>query len=721
MSGPTPPNPHRIDWLDACVVVLAGLVLLFALGSAGLWSPWETNPAALGRHLADEGGWGAFSHQGRPLSRPPLVPWLTGASFSLLGVSEWSARLPMALAGLLCVWLLFRGASRLFSPRAGVAAAVVLVGSPLFLLQARHLLGNAPLMLGETMCVLALPALAASRDPRAAILLVAGASIALLSAGAHGLVVPGLTALVFLLVAPRARWRLAPWVAVLAAACLGFAWLATGAAEGSALAGLGHRLHPFFSARAPKVPETFDHVVRQIGIGTLPWAALLPVAFARLAFLRPTCSEQESEAAAPGADLALAWLAAGVVGAYLGLVFGRHPLFSSLPAVALGVGALAALPRPGGRAAVLSAVAVAAMLWMLMRDVVSDPSRLLFGLTADGKLDYPGAVRFSRFVQALVVVWGGGAVGYLLAPALGAGRLLRPLRAALEPPGRAALAVLVTGLAVAASLSQGYARDLSAHLSEKGVIDAWRRLAREGEPLYRHLIPKAEASFYAGGHAELATSSDLSRAVQSDGRVFVLVPASRLPNVNKSLRGVLGHHVPVVDDSSSKLLLLSNRVGEGEEDRNPLLHSVRNTAPEKMDLRLGVDLDGKVELAGADLSDKEVRLGNAFDLTLHFRVKKPITRTYKVFVHVDTSGHRIDTSTTDHEPVAGLYKTTDWQPGDWIADTHRIKLPLIGTPTGRYTIWAGLFVGDTRMKASPRPKHDGDNRVRIGHIQVKAL
>jgi 4-amino-4-deoxy-L-arabinose transferase-like glycosyltransferase len=67
------------------------------------------------------------------LQKPPLAYWATAASYLGLGVSEWSGRLPAALAAWATVGLCFRIGRRVFSARAGYMSAAMLAGSFLFL------------------------------------------------------------------------------------------------------------------------------------------------------------------------------------------------------------------------------------------------------------------------------------------------------------------------------------------------------------------------------------------------------------------------------------------------------------------------------------------------------------------------------------------------------------------------------------------------------------
>jgi hypothetical protein len=136
-----PRRPGRL----AALLVLAALVALVALrlSAFGILDPWELNAADAARNLAEG--------DGAEAEGPPLGRWVAAVGFALLGTTELAGRLPIALAGLASLLALYflvaRGAGR----RAGVYAAIVAATTPLFLLNARQMLGLAPAFLAETM------------------------------------------------------------------------------------------------------------------------------------------------------------------------------------------------------------------------------------------------------------------------------------------------------------------------------------------------------------------------------------------------------------------------------------------------------------------------------------------------------------------------------------------------------------------------------------------
>ena len=58
-----------------------------------------------------------------------------------------------------------------------------------------------------------------------------------------------------------------------------------------------------------------------------------------------------------------------------------------------------------------------------------------------------------------------------------------------------------------------------------------------------------------------------------------------------------------------------------------------------------------------------------------------------------------------------------WLPGDVLEDVYEFQLEPNFTP-GTYTVFFGLFVGETRLKVKSGPT-DGDNRINGGAVRVQ--
>jgi 4-amino-4-deoxy-L-arabinose transferase-like glycosyltransferase len=122
---PTLQIPLWLVWLVALGFVLT------ALGSYGILDNNEGLYAEIPREMLASHDWRQWviPHlNGLPyMEKPPLLYWLTALSFSLFGVSEWSARLVPALSSLACVALLMRFGQAIQRPQAGRLAALMFV------------------------------------------------------------------------------------------------------------------------------------------------------------------------------------------------------------------------------------------------------------------------------------------------------------------------------------------------------------------------------------------------------------------------------------------------------------------------------------------------------------------------------------------------------------------------------------------------------------------
>ena len=74
--------------------------------------------------------------------RPPMQGWLIRTGLKLFGVHDWAARLPFALAGLFTVLLVYLFGTWTFGWLAGLVSALVLLGFPGFVFDARMLTSN---------------------------------------------------------------------------------------------------------------------------------------------------------------------------------------------------------------------------------------------------------------------------------------------------------------------------------------------------------------------------------------------------------------------------------------------------------------------------------------------------------------------------------------------------------------------------------------------------
>lgn len=83
------------------VAVVGGVAYLWNLGRFGLIDETEPLFAEAARQMLQTGDWISPYFNGEPrFDKPPLIYWLMGLAYQLVGVNSWGARLPSALSAL---------------------------------------------------------------------------------------------------------------------------------------------------------------------------------------------------------------------------------------------------------------------------------------------------------------------------------------------------------------------------------------------------------------------------------------------------------------------------------------------------------------------------------------------------------------------------------------------------------------------------------------------
>src|SRR5436853_2876222 len=100
-----PPTRHA---LLAILIALAALLHVATIGSGDLYSEPEGQYAGAAREMVESHQWLLPTNDGIPrLQKPPLLYWLIIVSFKLFGINAAAARLPVALAVIGSVALIF--------------------------------------------------------------------------------------------------------------------------------------------------------------------------------------------------------------------------------------------------------------------------------------------------------------------------------------------------------------------------------------------------------------------------------------------------------------------------------------------------------------------------------------------------------------------------------------------------------------------------------------
>ena len=770
----------------AALVVLGALVVLPGLGGPGLWEPHEMAVADQAAARADG------TYQPAPVltacPRPApvdgartLTPRLAAFGLRHVAATDGGMRVPMALVGLLGVLAVFGVGWRLGSPRAGAIAGVVMMGFPLWSLQARQLTSELPGAVGATaivygLCAIAMPRRTSSRALAldlavAAVALAAGGHLAFHGSGALVGLLPPLLAVAaaggFALPAlgrglaaarraidrrrerapvaapPIDRWR----TAVAGAATLGTAGLAIWIA--SQVFDLGPRTpgtrqiadHSILTTdcwstalggvwrRDDLLTSQYDALFEQVGFGMFPWSILAVIALGALV------SGFGGARRRVAGTLLFAWAAAAWVA---GLVFARKVgpvVYVGFPACAVAIGVFvdelhlrradAARDPAPYRGAAWSLVGLAVLLGMIVlaKDVQAFPERMT-SLLAPENVKYPASARFLGLPVKVWVL----ALGVLaVLPFAADVWLWRPARRAGEPPS----VLERTGLPAIAHLGMPVALCATAVLALYWT-HGWHRSVSPGVSskhifsVYRELRGPGDRLGILGtmGNAPRYYAGGPWEPLASRPQLLAFLARPERVFAMAPAAELCAVHKDrgarsyfVLDDSNTQTLLLSNQLG-GARDHNPIATSILRERPADVGTPLAITYDDAIEVLGIRMPESVAR-GSTFEVTLYLHVKKPIAGNWKVFAHFDAGSLRFP---GDHDPIRGRCATSYWQAGDYIVDRFTVTAGNQGMPKRTYDLWAGFFQGsfpNYRNMPVTRGDKDGNNRAKLGSIRLR--
>lgn len=329
--------------LVAMLLMLGLPIFLLALETPALYDPHESLYAEIAREMLVRGDWlTPRLNDTRYLDKPPLFYWLIGLSYKVLGVSEFSARVPVAMAGLGGVLVTWGIGRRLCDGRLGFVAALVLTASIGYFVFSRQLLPDMLLSGFTTLSFyFALRSFAPARSQRLwALLFYVSLALAVLTKGFLGLF-PLVVVVIYLMLIGRLRILQAmaplwggglfimlttPWHLIIAWQNEGYFWHYV----------MNEHLLRFLGQRDPVdyISLPLPIFVLVLFLWLLPWSPYL-------ALILPTGLLQRKKELTPEEQGALfLWLWAGAVLIFFATSRARLPQYSlpAMPALALLIG-----------------------------------------------------------------------------------------------------------------------------------------------------------------------------------------------------------------------------------------------------------------------------------------------------------------------------------------------------------------------------------------------
>jgi hypothetical protein len=269
--------------LTSFVSAVALLAVFLPLGARALWDPDEGRYAEIGREMLALKDWIVPHLDYIPyLEKPPLGYWMVASSLALFGRSEWAARLPCAVAGLLNTAVTWRLARSWGGPRMAWLAAGVLLSSLEYYLFTQFLALDMVFTLFFTATLWLFWEGYQHESKRTTLWMGGGAAagLAALTKGPVGIVLPGLIIFVFLVAEKKLSnaWSAGALLAALAAVLIPSPWLIS---MNSRVPGFFrffflHEQALRFLTRTHGRTGTLFYYVPVILIGFMPWSFLVP-------------------------------------------------------------------------------------------------------------------------------------------------------------------------------------------------------------------------------------------------------------------------------------------------------------------------------------------------------------------------------------------------------------------------------------------------------------
>jgi len=197
---------HYLPWV-LCLFCLA--VLLVHLGSADLFEPDEGRNAEKAREILLLNDWITPHENFLPvLDKPMFFYWLVAFSYKILGISEWSGRLPSALSALGCLFLVYKLARRRWGLWEARWSVLILLTSVQFFLLSRLVISDMTLTFCVTLALSSFYSAVQAEEEKAkrlhCCLMYGALGAGTLIKGLVGLVIPVSVSFIYLLVAKRA-------------------------------------------------------------------------------------------------------------------------------------------------------------------------------------------------------------------------------------------------------------------------------------------------------------------------------------------------------------------------------------------------------------------------------------------------------------------------------------------------------------------------------------
>ncbi|MCD6302449.1 MAG: glycosyltransferase family 39 protein, partial [Anaerolineae bacterium] len=132
---------------------------------------------------------------------------------------------------------------------------------------------------------------------------------------------------------------------------------------------------------------------------------------------------------------------------------------------------------------------------------------------------------------------------------------------------------------------------------------------------------------------------------------------------------------------------------------------------------LALNLEDRVMLVGYSLQNSAAAPGEAFHLTLYWRVLRDLTQNYTVFTQVIGPDNSI-WAQVDNWPQDGASPTSTWRKGQLVEDSYSLRVKN-DAPPGVYQLQVGMYDSQVRRLNLLGPGGFAqDNRILLGNVRI---
>ena len=741
----------RLQWEKiafAALIILTAIILFTRLGSFPLQMQWEPNYGQVIREMvwgegdiltptckvgSDEG-----AAPGTFWSKPIMIFWLSYPFYTLLGDSEWSARLPIALLGFLGIIAVIWQMSRLYSRRVGLLSGLLLITSPTYFLISRAFMVDLPFVMFMFVGVLFL--MMGEKENRSIWyhLFYVFMGLSSLAKGLTPVILVGMIVFAYCLISMD--WGFLRRMKLHTGALIYLAVASPWYIYMSTKYGMPYVKKFFWDhhverslGKLDKPNATFEMWVLYFSIGILPWITFLPQAVVSILPWK--------ERKADKMHMDLFWVVGFmVIFSFFSVISTKFPhyIFPAVPFVAIIIAIYLDRLftddslREINRVSFFAALLVLAIVAPDLLDM-KNYRTLFYFITTERLQDWhPNVADPTRFFTIVFILWGA-----VLAVAF----LWRRFNAYILS------ALVVLSLTYSFYITMHMIPQLTEMFAARSMMDTYLSLRTSpDEPIaeftqtwksrsIKYYIPFNElADKYRYRDYRINNSLESVRQFYNrykDKRVFIIVEEKQkhYSRLNALWQEASGGEtlVKIADDTvpgepyRPEFWLISNRDNSGrsqrvskEEMEDQLKNYVRTEAYEPK-LKMLADFEGEIQFIGMDPLPESFKPGAELEITMYFKCLKKPSRDMQIFLHAERD--QLFRLRGDHVPVDGRYPTNRWQEGEYIKDVYKLDIPD-GTTEGELDIFFGFYKGDYRVKVSDGPMRDAEGRLKIGTLKI---